>query len=99
MGIGIVQSGGLGWMPIKVGATTFRLLSSLHGFVYGPSAFARALPDDACITHFMGGGVGFDEFLQVTSIRDPARGHIQGDTITIQAVMRVNTGHHHSLQM
>ena len=43
----------------------------------------------------MGGGVGFDEFLQVTSIRDPARGHIQGDTITIQAVMRVNTGHHH----
>ena len=90
MGIGIVQTGGLGWTPIEVGATTFRLLSSLHGhgFVYGPSALARVLPDDACITH-LGGGVGFDEFARMTLIRDPARGYIQGDKITIQTVMRV----------
>jgi len=88
MGIGIVQTGGLGWTPIAVGATTFRLLSSLHGFVYGPSALARVLTDDACITH-LGRGVGFDEFARMTLIRDPARGYIQGDKITIQTVMRV----------
>ena len=93
IGISMVQTGGLGansWTPLAVGHTTFRLLSSLeHGFAYySPSALCRYLPGDACITH-LGRGVGFDEFARMTLIRDPARGYIQGDKITIQAVMRV----------
>ena len=90
IGISIVQTGGLGWTPLEVGDTTFRLLSSLeHGFAYySPSALCRYLPGDSCMTH-LGRGVGFDEFARMTLIRDPARGYIQGDKITIQAVMRV----------
>ena len=91
MSIYMVHHGaGHGFMPIAVGGTSFTLTSSLPG-----CSISLKLPHNASIDQ-LHHSLGFEEFVMIATIRDLARGLIQGDKIKIEATMRVAKLQHFS---